>query len=87
MRSSEGTEVAQFFIAHISNNDLCTKAPTFADEKSLPRLYAFISEALRWRPMAPHGVHLHGRFVSEVHNVYAGTPHRTTKEVIWASYI
>ncbi|KAG1727137.1 cytochrome P450 [Suillus lakei] len=45
------------------------RAPTFADEQSLPRLHAFISEALRWRPLVPHG-----------------TPHRTTKEVIWENY-
>ncbi|KAG2137977.1 cytochrome P450 [Suillus clintonianus] len=45
------------------------RAPTFADEQSLPRLHAFISEALRWRPLVPNG-----------------TPHRTTKEVIWENY-
>ncbi|KAG1875730.1 cytochrome P450, partial [Suillus subluteus] len=44
------------------------RAPTFADQGSLPRLQAFISEALRWRPVPP-----------------AGFPHRTTKDVIWAS--
>ncbi|KAG1748508.1 cytochrome P450 [Suillus paluster] len=32
------------------------RAPTFADEQSLPRLHAFISEALRWRPLMPGGV-------------------------------
>ncbi|KAG1871592.1 cytochrome P450 [Suillus subluteus] len=32
------------------------KAPTFADQESLTRLRAFISEALRWRPVAPNGV-------------------------------
>ncbi|KAG2133748.1 cytochrome P450 [Suillus clintonianus] len=31
------------------------RAPTFADKQSLPRLEAFISEALRWRPLAPEG--------------------------------
>ncbi|KAG1792202.1 cytochrome P450 [Suillus plorans] len=31
------------------------RAPTFADRPSLPRLEAFISEALRWRPLAPFG--------------------------------
>ncbi|KAG2067047.1 cytochrome P450 [Suillus decipiens] len=32
------------------------RAPTFADKPSLPRLEAFISEALRWRPLAAEGV-------------------------------
>ncbi|KAG1764745.1 cytochrome P450 [Suillus occidentalis] len=31
------------------------RVPTFADQKSLPRLEAFILEALRWRPLASNG--------------------------------
>ncbi|KAG0695265.1 cytochrome P450 [Suillus ampliporus] len=32
------------------------RAPTFADQKSLPCLQAFISEVLRWRPPSPVGL-------------------------------
>jgi cytochrome P450 len=32
------------------------RVPTFADKPSLPRLEAFISEALRWRPLTPEGL-------------------------------
>ncbi|KAG1747693.1 cytochrome P450 [Suillus lakei] len=32
------------------------RAPTFADQQSLTRLRAFISEAVRWRPVAPNGL-------------------------------
>ncbi|KAG2342045.1 cytochrome P450 [Suillus weaverae] len=32
------------------------RAPTFADQQSLTRLHAFISEAARWRPVAPNGL-------------------------------
>ncbi|KAG1727108.1 cytochrome P450 [Suillus lakei] len=32
------------------------RAPTLADEQSLPRLRAFIAEALRWRPFAANGL-------------------------------
>ncbi|KAG0700990.1 cytochrome P450 [Suillus ampliporus] len=50
-------------------------APTFADQESLPGMHAFIFEALRWRPIA-----------SNVYNIHiAGVPHRTSKDVIWAS--
>ncbi|KAG0696211.1 cytochrome P450 [Suillus ampliporus] len=31
------------------------RAPTFADQESLPHMHAFISEALRWRPVVPMG--------------------------------
>jgi cytochrome P450 len=39
----------------IQLSDLSNKVPSFADQESLPRLEAFISEALRWRPVAPNG--------------------------------
>ncbi|KAG0705942.1 cytochrome P450 [Suillus ampliporus] len=32
------------------------RAPTFADQESLPGMHAFISEALRWRPTASNGM-------------------------------
>ncbi|KAG2137965.1 cytochrome P450 [Suillus clintonianus] len=32
------------------------RVPTFADEKSLPRMCAFIAECYRWRPTAPEGI-------------------------------
>ncbi|KAG2100173.1 cytochrome P450 [Suillus discolor] len=43
------------------------RAPTFADKPSLPRLEAFISEALRWRPLGPFGEFLNGRSCADVH--------------------
>ncbi|KAG2100171.1 cytochrome P450 [Suillus discolor] len=43
------------------------RAPTFADKPSLPRLAAFISEALRWRPLTPLGQFLNGSSSTEVH--------------------
>ncbi|KAG2119848.1 cytochrome P450 [Suillus discolor] len=46
------------------------RAPTFADQNSLPRLQAFILEALRWRPPLPTGA----------------LAHRTTHDVIWENY-
>ncbi|KAG1757058.1 cytochrome P450 [Suillus lakei] len=46
------------------------RAPTFADQESPPRLQAFISEAVRWRPPLPTGV----------------LAHRTTHDVIWENY-
>ncbi|KAG1785432.1 cytochrome P450 [Suillus plorans] len=49
------------------------RVPTFADEQSLPRLHAFISEALRWRPLVPSG--LPHRTTNDVKNycIPAGT--------------
>ncbi|KAG2067029.1 cytochrome P450 [Suillus decipiens] len=44
------------------------QAPTFADKSFLPLLEAFISEALRWRPLVAGGGSLNG------------TPHRTTED-------
>ncbi|KAG2745979.1 cytochrome P450 [Suillus brevipes Sb2] len=46
------------------------RAPTFTDQQSLPRLQAFISESLRWRPPMPTGA----------------MPHRTTQDIIWENY-
>ncbi|KAG1872456.1 cytochrome P450 [Suillus subalutaceus] len=46
------------------------RALTFADQESLPRLQAFISEALRWRPPFPNGSLAHG----------------TTHDVIWINH-
>ncbi|KAG1738956.1 cytochrome P450 [Suillus lakei] len=56
--------------AVIGNN----RAPAFADEQSLPRLHALISEALRWRPLVPMAY------------LHEGVSHRTTKEVVFENY-
>ncbi|KIK33867.1 hypothetical protein CY34DRAFT_813317 [Suillus luteus UH-Slu-Lm8-n1] len=32
------------------------RAPAFTDKQSLPRLHAFVLEALRWRPLVPMGI-------------------------------
>ncbi|KAG2050656.1 cytochrome P450 [Suillus hirtellus] len=51
------------------------QAPTFADQESLPRLRAFISEALRWRPPAPNGAYRTNRDTAHQENycIPAGT--------------
>ncbi|KAG1874405.1 cytochrome P450 [Suillus subluteus] len=47
------------------------RAPAFSDKKSLPRLHAFISEALRWRPLIPMGIP--HRTTQEDYRIPAGT--------------
>jgi hypothetical protein len=70
MRSLEGIKVAQFPIPDLEKsvkfNEFCTQAPTFADQQSLTRLHAFISEAVRWRPVAPNGQYKPRGFVPTV---------------------
>ncbi|KAG2141067.1 cytochrome P450 [Suillus clintonianus] len=48
------------------------RAPTFADQQSLTRLHAFISEAVRWRPVAPNGL-AHRTTKDEKYCIPAGT--------------
>ncbi|KAG1875680.1 cytochrome P450 [Suillus subluteus] len=48
------------------------RAPTFADQGSLPRMQAFISEALRWRPVASAGM-AHRTTEDENYCIPAGT--------------
>ncbi|KAG2066656.1 cytochrome P450 [Suillus decipiens] len=48
------------------------QVPTFADQQSLTRLHAFISEAVRWRPVAPNGFP-HRTTKDENHCIPAGT--------------
>ncbi|KAG2137960.1 cytochrome P450 [Suillus clintonianus] len=48
------------------------RAPTFADQESLPLLQAFISEALRWRPLAASGF-AHRTTQDENYCIPAGT--------------
>jgi hypothetical protein len=85
MRSSEDIKIAQFPIADLEKsvkfNEFCTQAPTLADQQSLTRLHAFISEAVSWRQVAINLVVLYLQFLM----VAAGFLHRTTKDVIWAS--
>ncbi|KAG2142381.1 cytochrome P450 [Suillus clintonianus] len=48
------------------------RVPTFADDESLPRLHAFIFEALRWRPLVPSGL-AHRTTQEGNHCIPAGT--------------
>ncbi|KAG1749658.1 cytochrome P450 [Suillus paluster] len=53
---------------------MVTKAPIFADQNFLPRLQAFISEALRWRPVAASGGYSHrGFYLYKNYCIPAGT--------------
>ncbi|KAG1731428.1 cytochrome P450 [Suillus lakei] len=49
------------------------RAPTFSNQQSLPRLQAFISEALRWRPPLPTGALAHRTTHDENYCIPAGT--------------
>jgi hypothetical protein len=84
MQLLEGTEVARFTIAILSIQWFYVTAPTFADQPSLPRLQAFISEALRWRPAAPNGKYPRLGPTHEIYKILlAGVIHQTTQDVIW----
>ncbi|KAG1727107.1 cytochrome P450 [Suillus lakei] len=48
------------------------RVPNFADEKSLPRMCAFIAECYRWRPTAPEGI-AHRTTKDENYCIPAGT--------------
>ncbi|KAG2356407.1 cytochrome P450 [Suillus spraguei] len=61
-------------------NDFSAKAPTFADRSSLPLLTAFISEVLRWRPLAEGGLP-HRTTEDENYCIPAGT---TVVGNLWA---
>ncbi|KAG0697943.1 cytochrome P450 [Suillus ampliporus] len=62
------------------------RAPAFTDEQSLPRLHAFISEALRWRPLVPMGNYVPSFYLMLIAHLHEGVPHRTTTEVVWEKY-
>ncbi|KIK44571.1 hypothetical protein CY34DRAFT_10981 [Suillus luteus UH-Slu-Lm8-n1] len=58
-RGNSGFFASGFFASQLCRLNYFAKAPTFADKSSLPRLEAFISEAMRWRPLIhPRGASL-----------------------------
>lgn len=64
--------------------------PAFTDQTGLSEVRAFVQETYRWRPATPLGrpattsVKL---FVRSLIYLCTGVPHRTTKDVLWVSYL
>ncbi|KAF8838138.1 cytochrome P450 [Paxillus ammoniavirescens] len=51
-----GEHILSTLFTHVPDHLTLTLVPTFEDWNQLPQLHAFISEALRWRPIVPLGV-------------------------------
>ncbi len=62
-----------------------TRLPNFDDRPQLPYLEAILSEALRWNPVSPMGIHFHAMNVNSAHR-FVGIAHRSVQEDVYRGY-
>ncbi|PBK75827.1 cytochrome P450 [Armillaria solidipes] len=64
-----------------------TRLPNFDDRPQLPYIEAILSEALRWNPVVPMGIHLQvTRTLPRLIGFDVGIPHRNLQEDVYRGY-
>ncbi len=62
-----------------------TWLPNFDDRPQLPYIEAILSEALRWNPVLPMGIHFYTTNVNSAHR-FVGIAHRSVQEDVYRGY-